>query len=362
MKSITIYVFMHGEELIHEKLNLPENMSHTLVSEIGKLGLVDLADDNTNHATFCGKIEEIKTIFKNKTINEGNTSFKKNCNQIYYKNKFDDDDVISVLEEQAGIYGIPNYKESSCLVRVLDHDKKYSLISASTEIEQKIHTDGTYNINLLNTEIDSFDKQLIYDELYSCGIYIIETYGLDEIKKTQIKQLNISLLPNCLNKNLLFLENIQELIEIMNESNNNIVNGYIDKFYEDNNIIHFNGLPKNASAPLTVFDKIKEIKLSTILKIFYALGFEHINIVEKACRWIDDELINQSENKDIKPYKLLRQISYEEKERGKAVSEHISGGRRKRRKSIHKKIKQKTKNKKTKNKKTKKQKNIKNNK
>ena len=140
----------------------------------------------------------------------------------------------------------------------------------------------------------------------------------------------------------------------MNGASNDIINGYIDEFYEDENISSFYGVPRQPHFPIPDFQKIKEIKLSTILKIFYALGFEHINIVEKACRWIDDELINQSENKDIKPYKLLRQISYEEKERGKAVSEHISGGRRKRRKSIHKKIKQKTKNKKTKNKKTKK--------
>ena len=62
---------MHGEELIHEELNLPQHMRHTFVSEIGKLGLVDLADDNTNHATFCRKMEVIKTIFKNEpTINE----------------------------------------------------------------------------------------------------------------------------------------------------------------------------------------------------------------------------------------------------------------------------------------------------
>ena len=333
---------MHGEELIHEELNLPQHMRHTFISEIGKLGLVDLADDNTNHATFCGKIEEIKTIFKNKTINEGNTAFKKNCDQIYYKNKFDNADIIPVLEKEAGFYGIPDYKESSCLVRVLSHDKKYSLISESEEIVQKIHTDGEYNVNLLDSEIDSFSKQLIYDELYNCGIYIIETYGLDDEKKTQIEQLNISIVPNpnCLNKNLIFIQNIQELISIMNESNGAIINGYIDELYEDENISSFYGVPPQPHVPKPEFHKIKEIKLSTILKIFYALGFEHVNIIEKACRWVDDELIYKSENKDIKPYKLLRQISYEEKERGKAVSERIDGGKRKRRKTIRKKIKQ----------------------
>ena len=342
---------MHGEELIHEELNLPQHMRHTFVSEIGKLGLVDLADDNTNHATFCRKMEVIKTIFKNEpTINEGNAAFKKNCDQNY-KNKFDNAGVIPVLEKEAGFYGIPDYKDSACLVRVLRHDKKYSLISSSREIEQKIHTDGEYNINLLDTEIDSFDKQLIYDELYSCGIYIIETYGLDEIKKTQIEQLNISLLPNCLNKNLLFFDNIQKLISIINQPNNDIVDSYIEKLYEDGNISQFYGFPKNDSGQLTMFDKIKEIKLSTILNIFYALGFEHVNIIEKACRWVDDEKFyykskdqnEQPYNKpyeDLNPYKLLRQISYEEKERGKAVSERIDGGKRKRRKTIRKKIKQ----------------------
>ncbi len=341
---------MHGEELIRQRL--PEDMRHTFVSEIGKLGLVDIADDNTNHNTFCGKIEEIKTIFRDKSINEGNSDFKKNCDQIY-KNKFDNPDVITVLKEEAEIYGIPDYKESECLVRVLAHDKIYSLIGASTEIEQKIHTDGEYNINLLNTEIDSFNKQLIYDELYNCGIYIIETYGLDDEKKRQIEELNISILPNpnCLNKNLIFIQNIQQLISIMNESNAAIVNGYIDKLYEDENISDFYGIPRRPNFPIPDFQKIKEIKLSTILKIFYALGFEHVNIIEKSCRWIDDEKFyykSKDQNEQpydkpyeyVNPYKLLRQISTDEKERGKAVSEHIGGGKRKRRKTIRKKIKQ----------------------
>lgn len=357
MKSITIYIFMHGEELIRKRL--PQDMRHTFVSEIGKLGLIDLVDDNSNNTKFCGKIEEIKTIFKNEpTINEGNAAFKKKCDQNL-KNKFDDATKIQVLEEN-DIYGIPDYKESECLVRVLDHDKIYSLIGASTEIEQKIHTDGEYNINLLNTEINSFDKQLIYDELYNCGIYIIETYGLDDEKKRQIEELNISIVPNpnCLNKNLIFIQNIQELISIMNESNAAIVNGYIDKLYEDENISSFYGVPRQPDFPIPDFQKIKEIHLSTILKIFYALGFDHVNIIEKSCRWIDDAKFyykSKDQNEQpydkpyeyVNPYKLLRQISTEEKERGKAVSERIYGGKRKRRKTIRKKRKQ-TKKQKTK--------------
>jgi hypothetical protein len=137
----------------------------------------------------------------------------------------------------------------------------------------------------------------------------------------------------------------------MNGEHNDIINGYIDKWYEDGNISSFYGVHLKPDFPIPDFQKIKEIKLSTILKIFYALGFEHVNIIEKSCRWIDDEKFyykskdqnEQPYNKpyeDLNPYKLLRQISYEEKERGKAVSERIDGGKRKRRKTIRKKIKQ----------------------
>jgi hypothetical protein len=329
---------MHGEELIFDNLSTT-TISHTFISEIGKLGLPDLVDKNTNHDTFCEKIKEIKKIYKGKSIKEGNDSFKINCDQTYY-NKFKNDEEkqelvkLNLSEEQ-------EYKNSSCLVRVLSHDKEYSLVLASDEIEQKIHTDGEYNINLLNSQIETTNKQLIYDELYNCGIYIIETYGLPIEQKTRVEQLDTPLLPSCLNSNLLFLNNIYALVEILgDEQKSKDIMNLIEKL----GIINFKNRMADNGRNFT-FDKINSIKLSCIIDLFNILGFNHVNIIEKSCRWVDDEFLYK-DNKDIRPNTFLRQKSFNEKKIGKDVNDTLVGGKIKKTK--------KQKNKKNKNKKTKK--------
>ena len=67
---------------------------------------------------------------------------------------------------------------------------------------------------------------------------------------------------------------------------------------------------KYASKILRDF-KITQILLSQILQLFINIGFEHINIIEHSCRYIDDE--GTRTQKNLRMDALHRAISFTEK-------------------------------------------------
>ena len=70
-QAITIYIDMHGTDVLDERLVQPRNFTHTFVSTVGKLGCLSVFK-NENTEKYCEQIDNYKGIFQGKTICESN--------------------------------------------------------------------------------------------------------------------------------------------------------------------------------------------------------------------------------------------------------------------------------------------------
>jgi len=312
LRTIVLFVFLHGEEKLKTRLNIP--ISNTVINPSGKLGLC-VYGKNFNESDYTLDIVNYyKTLLKeSRTINDFNyimSNMFSNTNMHYPPKKS-----LEKLHKQNFDYFSKEYEfsrtDTSNYVRNYTYDKMYGF------------GDDIYNNNM--------------------GIYILGTKHVSD-------EINSVLTEPLIDFNTSSPESILNAYNIINENVYfNMIYNFVSRFgFFDVENSSLSDDVDNTSGR----NRFNNILLSRILLLFYNMGFEHVDIVEMSCRYIKDEEYMES-------YPLIRKHSFDEKQNYKRWSEknvNTGGKQNKKSKTKNKKNNKKLKNKKTKNKKLKTQK------
>ena len=370
-QAITIYIDMHSLDITRKSLDLrelPDDFTHTLVSAVGKLGC--------NYPCFFEDDDVLRKVNHYKDIFQGNT--------IGESNKFLAESVVeNVFEEKGPIdsfkINYPNHFERS-----LDYHHSYVQSANKSRVlrHERIYTSHDKDAG--------DDPETIENEKKRMGIYVIETYNMRSAAMKDIfdglKFTNEEDNP-LLSNNMCEFGVMKYIYEFLNENNEEdpseevaIIIGMLIHFdtpykplinRDEFELLHeergTDPKPEYDEQEHTfkeIFDgeldgfnhyKIREIKLSEILRLFYILGFKHVNIVDDSCRGVDlekDDVCLDFMTKGHRSHHRLRRMSKDEKELASQFFKDNPdlGGGRKRRKTKRKTKRRKTKRQNRKNK------------
>jgi hypothetical protein len=312
LRTIVLFVFLHGEETLNVPLDVP--ISNTLINPSGKLGLCVYSKELHKSDYTLDIVNYYKTLLKeSRTINDFNyimSNMFSNTNMHYPPKKS-----LEKLHKQNFDYFSKEYEfsrtDTSNYVRNYTYDKMYTFNNDEFNNNMGIYILGTKHVS---DEINSVLTEPLIDFNTSSPESILNAY-------------------NITNKNVYF----------------NMIYNFVSRFgFFDVENSNLSNDVDNTSGR----NRFNNILLSRILRLFYNMGFEHVDIVEMSCRYIKDEEYMES-------YPLIRKHSFDEKQNYKRWSEknvNTGGKQNKKSKTKNKKNNKKLKNKKTKNKKLKTQK------
>ena len=313
LKTIVLFIFLHGEETLNIPLDV--SISNTLINPSGKLGLCVYGNKFKKSNYTLDTFDYYKTLLEeSKTINDFNyimSNMYSNTDLHYPPKKS-----LEKLHKQNFDYFSKEYEfsrtDTSNYVRNYIYDKVYSFQNDNLNNNMGIYILGTKHVS---DEINSVLTEPLIDFDTSSPESILNSY-------------------NITNKNVYF----------------NMIYNFVSRFgFFDVERSSLSDDTDNTSGR----SRYNNILLSSILRLFQNMGFEHVDIVEMSCRYIKDEEYMES-------YPLIRQISNVEKQNYKDWSkENINTGGKQNKKTKNKKNNKKIKNKKIKTK-TKKQKKINN--
>ena len=338
-QAITIYIDMHGSDNIHDRLINPgDGFTHTFVSTIGKLGCFNMHKMNyLDDTKFCEKINKYRDIFQGKTICESNKFLSESIVDNIFEDTEKNQGVLHRLKEiypndadDCALKYHQGYISSANKSRVLTHERTYSCCYEDPDeppikIEFEERYMGIFVIETYNMRNPIINE--IFDELKStesncrplnlCRYLIIKhIYGTLEDKLDEFPELDItSMLDNIDSFDLLFhpLLNETEFEILHKEKGTDPIPEYDDSVHSFSEIYHYDLDTINNY-------KIKEINLSEILRLFFILGFEHVNIIDDSCREIIHEYVGNYPTfmkPGDHPHKLIRSISTGEKTRAR---------------------------------------------
>lgn len=308
LKTIVLFIFLHGTEPLQNELNIP--ISNSVVNPTGRLGLCAYSTDLYKENQTLNIFNYYRTLLQeSKTIND----FNYIMSNVYSNTKIytPPDEAIKFKYNKNSDYFLKEYNISrdnpENYVRNYIYDKKYSFLN------------------------DAFNKTM--------GIYILGTKHVSNEINNVLTQPFIKF-------------NKDSPASILNAYNIIDENVYFNLIY--NFVTRFGFFDVENSNLSDVFDntsgrnRFNNIFLSRVLRLFYNMGFEHVDIVEISCRRIEDE-------KYMTNYPLIRRHSISEKENYKNWSEkniNTGGKQSKKTKKNKNLIKRQPKKTKVKNKKT----------
>jgi hypothetical protein len=274
LKSVTIYISMHGGENIDESLTSP--ILNTVVSKIGRLGLCSWGPPISS-MNFYKKLVTLNNQFEGPSVIENNLSYSK---QI--QNKLDKELKQRLAEE----HNLPwseigrEYKKAvrynpSEYIRTYTHDKTFSV-----GLDQFTLTYGIYIIGVNNMD----------DKMYS---------ALRKPNKIQYTYPNKEVV-DILEKGTQQTESFPHYLT--NQSYNLLNTDYLFNISEAITGQKFGFDKSIETEKYTNIPHYDKVYLSDILTYFKKLGVEHVNIIDDSCRFTKQ------------PPPLLRQESFKEKQ------------------------------------------------
>ena len=293
LRSIVLFVFLHGEEKLKTRLNIP--ISNTVINPSGKLGLCVYGKELHKSDYTLDIVNYYKTLLKeSRTINDFNyimSNMFSNTNMHYPPKKS-----LEKLHKQNFDYFSKEYEfsrtDTSNYVRNYTYDKMYTFNNDEFNNNMGIYILGTKHVS---DEINSVLTEPLIDFNTSSPESILNAY-------------------NITNKNVYF----------------NMIYNFVSRFgFFDVENSNLSNDVDNTSGR----NRFNNILLSRILRLFYNMGFEHVDIVEMSCRSIPKETYMAS-------FPLIRQTSFDEKANYKMWSEkNINTGGKQNKKTKNKKLK-----------------------
>ena len=312
LRTIVLFIFLHGEEKLKTRLDVP--ISNTLINPSGKLGLCVYSKELHKSDYTLDTFNYYKTLLESsRTINDFN---------YVMSNMYSNTNIFSPFKE--------TLKRS--------YGKNVDYFSKEYEFSR--------------TDTSNYVRNYTYDKMYgfgddiynnNMGIYILGTKHVSD-------EINSVLTEPLIKFNKDSPESILNAYNIINENVYfNMIYNFVSRFgfFDVENSSLSDDIDNTSGR-----NRFNNISLSSILRLFQNMGFEHVDIVEMSCRYIKDEEYMES-------YPLIRKHSFDEKQNYKRWSEknvNTGGKQNKKSKTKNKKNNKKLKNKKTKNKKLKTQK------
>jgi hypothetical protein len=380
LKTITILITMHGGELIDIPLTPELTRVNTIISLTTKKGCYAFGSFTQNEFTTNQSIESYRDVYRKLPeegqVNKGNEEIIKSFIFSNRQRKF-------IYPQDStlprGPYEpIPSASRNILLdpLKKIEDIKKQQPDAFETDAEAlAAYTSPADDYDNETTQIDwitdlnpylrqfgtektwSPDENKMFD-----GMYIISTHHIEKTDPLyRLNQWSSANYPrfSVLNKNLTICKNYEKFVTDFNITNRELKN------------------LSNRKMDVTQKDKTKvtsyqNILLSTIIKLFLELGFEHVNIIDFSCKSIYSSKYPQLTNRITdpgpstlidepipsrqRPPRLIAQTSFEEKDSAADWVEENwrTGGKRHKQKTKKKynckskKQKQKTKSKKTK--------------
>ena len=293
LKTIVLFIFLHGSENLDTELNVP--ISNSVINPTGRLGLCSYAENFTEPNEILKDVNKYKTLLKE-------------TNNINFFNYIMSD-----------MFSHSNLFSPSKRVLRRDYGKKFKYFSQ--EYNKPKHKSDNYVRSYIYDKLYSFEDDVFNNNM---GIYILGTKHVsDEINSVLTEPLidfdtsspeSILNSYNITNKNVYF----------------NMIYNFVSRFgFFDVERSSLSDDTDNTSGR----SRYNNILLSSILRLFQNMGFEHVDIVEMSCRYIKDEEYMES-------YPLIRQISNVEKQNYKDWSkENINTGGKQNKKTKNKKNK-----------------------
>jgi hypothetical protein len=258
-KSITLYIQMHGQELVDKPLTIP--ILNTVVSKIGRLGICSWGRP-LSFTVFFEKLKELNTVFDGPSIIQNNIVYSKTIHNKISKQL---ETTISNYHDAPWSTLAPDYKTaiqytSNEHIRSYLHDKMFAIEYDFFSLIQGIYIVGAHNIDL------SLSK-------------ILKTPSTINIPEPDVMLVN----------NLERILNISESMKYykINQSYNILNINYLNHLSTTITGQSFGIENSVQTNEFTYIPHYKRVYLSDILNYFKKLGFDHVNILDDSCRSID---------------------------------------------------------------------------
>jgi hypothetical protein len=283
MKVATIYISMHGEAL----LTKPIVSSNTVISS--SIGLCQV--DSTDLKEKIDRINYARSIYSKYSISQANS--------LYIKNVWNPFKTAFALNLKSLL--TPSFREDYPNESRIDIARRYLKSYSEEDFIRSYTTDKKYTIESDGNLELFMGVYFIHGNVPMSALYT----NCDDLIPDKSNKLYVQLQRyNLLNED--YAKRIAKMITGVPYSLN-----YFDHVSE-----MFRGIKKSNT-----------IYLSSIIYYFKKLGFDHVNIIDHSCNVVYTET----------PPSIQREISTEQKTRGKQLTKTL-GGKRKKRKTKRRKM------------------------